>query len=145
VKEWLIYIKNKEERINFAFTALCFSTLALSIQFSRGEQDFYKFLLIMSWILLLFSSILGGIRLFYSPIFDYISYLRSEQEVKIEQDKVNLKKPEFVRMINSGTIFDPSTMKNYSSVCEIDSPGHARGSYGYNFRRSWPEAHSPTA
>lgn len=120
MKDWLIFIKNKEERINFAFTALCFSTLALSIQFSRGENDIYKWILIVCWILFLVSSILGGIRLFYSPIFDYLSYLKTRVQNTIDENKKIILNPTLVTSIKRGRIMNLDTGKplNYEELKE---------------------------
>ena len=64
-KQKLTLIGNDYVRSTYlSFTTLCFATLGLSVQFSPGYGHELPWLLVLSWVLLFSSGIIGGSRIF---------------------------------------------------------------------------------
>lgn len=106
-----LYIKSKADKFYYAFTTLCFATLALSIQFSPQMGKAWPYLLIVSWIAYLCASIAGGWWLMISPQFDQFSRLENKLENSIAQRKFNVENPIYLQSLEAGRVINSDTNK----------------------------------
>jgi hypothetical protein len=58
-KDFQLTVKSQREKLEYGFVALIFASLALSIQFSPPLGKYYKYVLIISWILYIISGLVG--------------------------------------------------------------------------------------
>ena len=105
------FVSKLSIKFDYAFTSICFGTLALSLQFSPNMGDRLGLFLVVSWLLLLLSGFTGGWRLMTQPTFYRLNLAKNELEEFTVRRKQQLSDPQFLTALENDLVTIRTTLK----------------------------------